>query len=106
VVGGEPVREGEVAVPRDFLLFEVDVVDREEVGVQIIEVVEDPHHLPEPVRDRLQPGLSVQPSVEAGQPRLAFPPVPSWSPRASLMMMSTICSSWSSLSPLDCSRAM
>jgi hypothetical protein len=104
------VRQGEVAAGGQIVVFEVDAVDGEEIRVQIIEVVENPVGLGRPLLNRLQPGRVTQPVTEAGQPRPAFPSSPpfffSACPSARSTMSLTIRSSWSSVTALDCSKAM
>lgn len=84
------MRQSEVAAGADLLLFEVDAVYGEEVGVDILLMVEDPEDLTQPVRQRVELRLLIGPVAQAAQPRRAFPFSSSCSPRASLTMMSTM----------------
>lgn len=99
------MRESEVAAGADLSLFEVNAVDGQKVGVDVLLVVENPEDLTQPVRQCVEPCLLIGPVAQAAQPRRAFPFSPSCSPRASLTMMSTMLLSWSPVSPLDSSSA-
>lgn len=99
------MREGEVPAGGDLLFVEIDVIDREEVGVDVVLVVKDPDDLSGPLCDRLQPRQGGDRPMERGQPLWAFPFPPSCLPRAWPTMMSTIDSSCSSVRALDFSSA-
>lgn len=100
------MRQSEVAAGGYLSFFKVNAVDGKEVSVQVVEVIQDPENLAQPVRQRGQPRLATDRFTEAGQPRRAFPPPSSCLPRASLTMMSTILSICSAVSPFDSSSAM
>ena len=100
------MREGEVAGAGDLLLKEVDAVDGEEVGVDVVLVVEDPEDLAEPVSEGVRPSVVVGPLAEAGQPRRAAFPSFSWVPRDLLTTIPTILSSCSFSKALDSSSAL
>ena len=54
LVGGQPVRQCEVAAGADrIVLLKVDAVDGEEVGVEVVFVAENPDDLAGPLGDRL-----------------------------------------------------
>ncbi|WP_326779728.1 hypothetical protein OG481_02200 [Streptomyces longwoodensis] len=57
------MRESEVAAGADAALLEVDAVDGEEVGVEVVEVVEDPQDLAEALGGRVSPRRGVQPPL-------------------------------------------
>lgn len=98
--------EGEVPSCADVLLFEVDVVDGEEVRVKVVEVIEDPAGLGGALADRVGPWNGEEPVGELGQPVGAFPSFFSACPSARSMISFTIRSNCASFTALDCSKAM
>lgn len=98
--------ESEVAAGGQVVVVEVDAVDGEEVGVEVVEVIENPAGLGRPLLNRLQPGRVAYPVAEGRQPAWAFPSFFSACPSARSTMSLTIRSNCSSLTALDCSSAM
>jgi len=100
------VGEGEVAGAGDLLLKEVDAVDGEEVGVDVVLMVEDPNDLDEPVLEDGEPALLERPVTQGRQPRRAAFPSFSCLPRDLLTTIPTISSNCSFSRALDSSSAL
>ncbi len=102
------MRQREVAAGADLDLLKVDAVDREEVGVQVVLVVEDPDEFLDPFDDGLRalgfPDLLERPDPRGAVVYFAFPPC-CFRPRARSRTLLMIHSIWSSSSAFDCSSA-
>lgn len=101
--------EGEVAAGGDLVAFQVDPVDREEVGVDVVEVVKDGEEFFDAVADGVG-AVGLSDLVEQSQPGaaavyLAFPSF-CFRPRARSRTLLMIHSIWSSVRALDCSSAL
>lgn len=103
------MREGEVAAGADLDVLKVEAVDGEEVGVQVVLVVENPQEFLDAFDDGLRVGRLFD-QVEEPEPpgAVAYFAFPSFffRPRARSRTFSTIHSIWSSSSALDSSSAV
>lgn len=101
--------EGEVAAGGDLVALQVDPVDREEVGVDVVEVIEDGEEFFDAVADGFGAvglgDLVEQPEPGAAAVYFAFPSF-FFLPRARSRTLLMIHSIWSSVRALDCSSAV